>query len=182
MTKYQNKALSFYSKSIAFLESSIILSLQKDNEIFNESDYQDVINYNCYHSLELFLKFSLLYSCLNQNDYNKMIKKFGHSINHLYEQYKYIYEEEIFDINHPFDFSNENYVVSKYNIDELKLFEEHKNKFSPTRLDQYLKYPDDKRGNGVSGAYSINLNDSYLMALKNDLENKFKLIINFRKN
>jgi len=179
MINYQNKALSFYSKSIAFLESSIILSLQKDNEIFNTIDYQDVINFNCYHSLELFLKFSLLYQCSNQNDYNKMIKKFGHNIDDLYKQYKSIYKEEIFDINYPFDFSNENYVVSEYNVDELKLFKEHKNKFPTNRLDQYLKYPDDKQGNRVSGAYLISLDDSYLKDLKNDLENKFNKVVNF---
>jgi len=60
-----------------------------------------------------------------------MIKKFGHNIDDLYKQYKSIYKEEIFDINYPFDFSNENYVVLECNVDELKLFEEHKNKFPP---------------------------------------------------
>jgi len=54
--------------------------------------------------------------------------------------------------------------------------------FHQYRLDQYLKYPDDKQGNRVNGAYLISFDDSYLKDLKNDLENKFNKVVNFNKN
>ncbi len=176
MSPLKDGAVQFYLKSIPYIDIAILSSSQDKHEYFNTTDYQDVVSYLCYHSFELFLKFAILEKCKNKNEFSKTISKFSHDLAKLYKQYKELYPTKEFDIKHPFNFDPENYIPSKLNPNEQKLFNEHIKKYPPTLLDQNFKYPFDKKADYIRGAYSLKFEKEYLLKFKNKMKEIFNKI------
>ncbi len=123
---------NFFNRSIAFLEVAIISSKEKENYLYNTSEYTNVTAYLLYHSTELFLKFALFKAK------NKLIS--GHDIFKLHDIYEQCFIEEKYAIIMPFckpeDIDYANYSPSE--IIELK------KKFNMS-FEQQLKYPIDSK-------------------------------------
>lgn len=159
--------ISFFHKSEGFLKIAHIASLQKDEETFSTDHYQNTIAYLCYHSFELFLKFCILAKCSDDQEFERTLEKFDHNITKLYDKYTALYTNEKYKIDHPFDFTVQQNDI--YNVGETKLYENHLKKYPMHIIDQYLKYPFDKKGKYTGGACSFFLDSGWIEKFSDDI-------------
>ncbi len=147
--KDNKQIISFLNKSLAFLESAHILSLQKDNDLYDTYEYNDVISSQIFHSTELFLKFGIL-SKTPIEKRKKVLKSFDHSLQKLYFKYRKKYPEEEYEIDIIFD----NAIKNELNKDELKL--------PNFPMDIILRYPSSKDGIYHFGVYGYDMTSDFL--------------------
>lgn len=141
----------FLTMAFAYLEIGRIVSVS-NSELSNTSEFENAKAYQLYHAIELFYKY--------------MIKRKTGKINHthdlkkLEDEYFKIYTEAKFKLEHPFDFSDDQFYF--HNKNEKHLTKQHIQKFKPKYMDQHLRYPIDER----TGGYSFFLEESVFEAMK----------------
>ena len=141
----------YFIMSIAYLEIGQLAAKGK-----NMTDaYQNAVAYQLYHALELFIKYAILKS-------NGSVDKI-HDLSELFKKYYTIYTDDIYRIEHPFDFSS--YEPSVLNAREKEMYEKHIEKFKPKFMDQHLRYPPDYR----TGGYSYKIDENYFVRTKDKL-------------
>jgi len=86
-----NKYDQYLSMSLAYLE---IGEYSAQNN--NNGDYQNAVAYQLFHALELFVKYAILLK-------TKKSEVLGHDFSILFKKYYELYSEEIYHIEHPFD-------------------------------------------------------------------------------
>ncbi|ATU98275.1 MULTISPECIES: hypothetical protein [Aeromonas] len=148
-----NSNQEFLSMALAYIEIGKV-SAQSDSELKNTSEYESAIAYQLYHSVELFYKYMLL-----KKGPNKKV----HDIAALEAEYKNLYPEEQYNLDHPFDLSD--YEASDLNPDEAKMAAAHMEKFKPKVMDQHLRYP----GNHNTGGYSYKFEPCYFDSIKDQM-------------
>lgn len=139
---------SYFYMSLAYLEVGEI-SANIEN---NSGEYQNAVAYQLYHALELFVKYAIL-------------KKKGlvspiHDLGKLFKEFDELYPDNMFRIEHPFDFSS--YEPCELNIGEKVMCEKHINQFKPEIMDQHLRYPPDHK----TGGYSFKIESNYFISMK----------------
>jgi len=127
--------------ALAYIEIGKV-SAQSDSELKNTSEYESAIAYQLYHSVELFYKYMLL-----KKGPNKKV----HDIAALEAEYKNLYPEEQYNLDHPFDLA--------------KMAAAHMEKFKPKVMDQHLRYP----GNHNTGGYSYKFEPCYFDSIKDQM-------------
>lgn len=142
---------SYFSMCIAYLEIGEIAA--KNNN--NTDEYQNAVAYQLYHALELFVKYAIL-------------KRKGkvqniHVFSTLFDEYHSLYTDEIYRLEHPFEFRS--YEACEFNIGEKEMYEEHIEQFKPKIMDQHLRYPPDHK----TGGYSFKIDSDYFASIKNKL-------------
>lgn len=137
--------------SMAYLEIGEIAGKHENQSC----EYSNAIAYQLYHALELFFKYAI---SLKEGSVEKT-----HDLKVLFDKYDKIYTEDIYRLNHPFDFSS--YEPCELNFREKEQYEEHIKKFKPKYMDQHLRYPPDKR----TGGFSYNINSDFFHEYKNKL-------------
>ena len=147
--KDNEQIISFLNKSLAFLESAHILSLQEDNKLYDTHEYNDVMSYLIFHSTELFLKFGIL-SKTPIEKREKVSKNFNHSLKKLYVQYQKKYPEKKYKIDIIFDDS----INDQSDKDELKL--------PSSPMDIILRYPFSRDGIYHFGVYGYDMKSDFL--------------------
>jgi hypothetical protein len=148
-----NSNQEFLSMALAYIEIGKV-SAESDSELKNTSEYENAIAYQLYHSIELFYKYMLL---------KKGLTKKGHDIAVLEIEYKKFYQEEQYQLDHPFDFSS--YQASDLNYGEAEMAENHMKKFKPEFMDQHLRYPN----NYNTGGYSYKFESCYFDSIKEQM-------------
>ena len=134
----------YLTMALSYIEIGKIAS-KSNSSLKKTSDFQNAIAYQLFHSIELFYKFMLA---------NKGITKKIHALSKLEEEYRKIYTEEKYKIEHPFNFSDYKSCYLNHNEDELVA--RHFEKFSSNYMDQHLRYPANKN----TGGYSYNIDPS----------------------
>ncbi len=147
--KDNEQIISFLNKSLVFLESAHILSLQKDNKLYGTYEYNDVISYLIFHSTELFLKFGIL-SKIPIEKREKVLKNFNHSLKKLYVEYQKKYPEKKYEIDIIFDDA----VKDQSEKDKLKL--------PSSSMDIIFRYPSSKDGIYHFGVYGYDMTSDFL--------------------
>lgn len=143
----------FLSMALAYIEIGKV-SAESDSELKNTSQYENAIAYQLYHSIELFYKYMLL---------KKGLTKKVHDIAALQAEYKTFYQEEQYQLDHPFDFSS--YQATDLNPGEAEMAEAHMKKFKPEFMDQHLRYP----SNHNTGGYSYKFEPCYFDSIKEQM-------------
>lgn len=142
----------FYVMALAYLDIGIACA--KENN--STQAYQNAVAYQLYHALELFTKYAIS---------KKDIKfKKVHDLGELFEQYRNLYPETTYNIDHPFDFTS--YDSCDRNKNEQELYEAHVAKFQPKIMDQHLRYPSDN----ITGGYSYKIDSDFFTKIKDKLE------------
>ena len=119
------------------------------------SEYQNAVAYQLYHALELFIKYAIQ---TKKGSVSKI-----HDLSKLFEEYDRLYPHIEFRLSHPFDFSN--YEPSPLNRGELESYKDHIKKFSPSIMDQHLRYPPDEK----TGGYSYSIDSDTFTQMKSNL-------------
>ena len=144
----------FLSMAFAYLEIGRIVSISS-SELSNTSEYENAKAYQLYHAIELFYKYMI-------------IGKKGkiahiHDLKKLEDEYLKIYSDTKFKLEHPFNFSEDQFCIHSEN--EKSLTKQHMEKFKPSYMDQHLRYPIDER----TGGYSFFLDESVFEAVKEQI-------------
>lgn len=141
----------FLSMAFAYIEIGRIVSTSA-SELSNTSDFENAKAYQLYHAIELFYKYMI-------------IRKTGrvehtHDLKKLEDKYFKVYPDEKFKIDHPFNFSNDQFCI--HNVNEKSLSTQHMDNFKPRYMDQHLRYPIDEQ----TGGYSFLLEESVFETMK----------------
>jgi hypothetical protein len=131
----------YLSMALAYIEIGRVCG-HSDSELKNTHEYENAVAYQLYHSVELFYKHMLL---------KKDVKIKGHDISAIEVEYINFFSEEIYRLEHPFDFSNID--CSKLNPIEKSSTKRHLEKFRMKFMDQHLRYP----SNHNTGGYSFKI-------------------------
>lgn len=127
--------------ALAYIEIGRVCG-HSDSELKNTHEYENAVAYQLYHSIELFYKYMLL---------KKDVKIKGHDISAIEVEYINCFSEEVYRLEHPFDFSNIDY--SNLNPREKSSTKRHLEKFKTKFMDQHLRYP----GSHNTGGYSFKI-------------------------
>lgn len=106
----------------------------------NTGEYKNVVAYQFYHTLELFVKYAILKSTGSVTSI--------HDFTRLFVEYDSLYSGDDCRIKHPFDFSS--YEAYELNVGEQEMYEKHIGQFKPKLMDQHLRYPPDEKTGGFS--------------------------------
>ncbi len=148
-----NSNQEFLLMALAYIEIGKVAA-RSDSDLKNTSEYENAIAYQLYHSVELFYKYMLL---------KKGLTKKGHDIAALETEYKKLFAEEQYNLDHPFDLSS--YQASDLNPGEAEMAEAHMKKFKPEFMDQHLRYP----SNHNTGGYSYKIEPCYFDSIKGQM-------------
>lgn len=140
----------YLTMALSYIEIGKIAS-KSDSDLRQTSDCQNAIAYQLFHAFELFYKFMLA---------KKGITKKTHILSNLDEEYRRVYPEEKYRIEHPFDFSN--YESCFLNKNENELVATHFEKFNPNLMNQHLRYPTNEN----TGGYSYKIDTSIFEEIK----------------
>ena len=169
----KEQLISFLNKSLAYLEAAYVLSLQEENELYNTAEYNDVINHLVYHSTELFLKFGILMNRPN-NDLEKVLKNFDHSLPGLYKKYRKKYSDDMFAIDIIFD---KEAIAKTLEKEDLELYNEYKKKYDSS-IDIISRYPFSKSGIYHQDKYGYTLQSDLLKQRKESFRDIASKIMN----
>jgi hypothetical protein len=143
-----DKHQEYFDMCIAYLEIGSVSAKQK----INTGCYQNAVAYQLYHAIELFIKYAIL---KNKGNVNNV-----HDLNALFIEYNSIYSDDVYNIDHPFDFSS--YNVCDLNVGEKEMHERHTDIFKPKYMDQHLRYPSNHR----TGGYTFSIDSNYFSSMK----------------
>lgn len=147
------KNLDFLSMALAYIEIGKVSS-NSDSELKNTCEYEKAIAYQLYHSVELFYKYMLL---------KKGVTLKVHDISALEFEYKKLFSEEFYRLEHPFDFSS--LECNNLNHNEEEVVKCHLEKFKPEFMDQHLRYP----SSHSTGGYSYKFDPFYFDTIKEQM-------------
>jgi hypothetical protein len=134
---YEDIASKLFDKSLAFLEGAIATSKANDLSMFNTSEYSNVTAHLLHHSIELFLKFSIV-------AYTKQFPVKGkHDLVELHNEYKQIYSDTLFTLDIPFNNAPQYVGMTQQQIDT------YESNFSMD-IGLQLRYPVGKQGEPYS--------------------------------
>ena len=142
----------YFSMCLAYIEIGEVAAHHENVT----GEYQNAVAYQLYHALELFVKYAIL-------------KKTGHlkkthDLSMLFDSYYKLYTNEIYKIEHPFDFTT--YTPSNENLYEYEMYEKHIETFEPKIMDQHLRYPYDEK----TGRYSYQIESSYFTNIRKTIK------------
>lgn len=145
----------FLSMAFAYLEIGRIVSIST-SELSNTSEFENAKAYQLYHAIELFYKYMII----------RKKGKIGHihDLKKLEDEYVKIYPDKNFKLEHPFNFSDDQFSI--HNENEKYLAKQHMEKFKPRYMDQHLRYPID----GRTGGYSFYLDESVFETMKEKID------------
>lgn len=147
--------ISYYNRSLAFMEHAKLSAAAKDAEFYNIEEYTNVTAYLLYHSIELFLKFSIL-ARTDEKDLATANKYSHHKLIDLKKEYEKAFPEKEYELNLPFTAE----VYEQFNS-----------------LDQMLKYPCDKKQNLWTSSLHLKFTEDYLIKVENRLKEIASLIL-----